>query len=66
MIKLTDLPYELLLHISSFLDDDSPSDRVTFAGVLNNYDMLEYYLRKYDKLEIIASLVFSENSRAVQ
>ena len=79
MINMTDLPSDILIHIASFLpdsddyDDDwypETSERVTFAGVLNNYDMLEYYLQQRkdeeDKGYFMNSLARSGNIRAVQ
>ena len=76
MIQLTDLPSDLLIHIASFLPDVQfddyykRSERVIFAGVLNNYDMLEYYRKicesEYDKQCFMNSLAYSGNFRAVQ
>ena len=75
MIQLTDLPSDLLIHIAAFLPEYDglyfkASERVVFAGVLNNYDMLEYYRKicdtEYDKRCFMNSLAYSGNLRAVQ
>ena len=44
----------------------TPTERLIFAGVLNNLDIFEYYLQREDKWSLMISFVCSGNIKAVQ
>ena len=53
MITLQTVPVELLLNVGTYLTDTQWSginniDEITLAATLKDYEMLEYYLNKYN------------------
>ena len=74
-ITLQTVPVDLLLHIGTFLEDTDESRRrdisgTTLAAILNDYEMLEHYMKKYtpseDQYIITNEVAISGNLRALK
>jgi hypothetical protein len=74
-ITLQILPVDLLLHIGTFLKNTDESRRrdisgITLAAILNDYEMLEHYMKKYtpseDQYIITNEVAISGNLRALK
>jgi hypothetical protein len=53
MITLHTVPVDLLLNVGTYLDEPDNSqiddiNEITFAATLNDYEMLEHYIKKYN------------------